>query len=56
MKNISINLPYPYEKGIQLLIKKKICNNRSEAIRKAIEEFLQDTSLFLKELNGGICQ
>ncbi len=41
MKNITINIPYIYEKNIQKLIEMKLIANRSEAIRTALREFLQ---------------
>ncbi len=39
-KKISISIPEIYEEVLQKLIKQKIILNRSEAIRKAIREFL----------------
>ena len=41
MKNITINIPYNYERNIQKLIEMKLIPNRSEAVRTAIREFLQ---------------
>jgi len=41
MKNITINLPACYDKNIQLLISKRIVSSRSDAIRQALQEFLQ---------------
>lgn len=41
MKNITINLPYQYDKKIQWLIRNKLIASRSEAIRTALREFLQ---------------
>ena len=40
MVNITINLPYIYDENIQKLIKMKVTNSRSEAIRTALREFL----------------
>lgn len=42
LKNITINLPDQYDKVILKLITKKITPSRSEAIRTALREFLQD--------------
>ena len=42
MKNITINIPDIYDKNIQYLISKKIIASRSEAIRVALKEFLQN--------------
>ena len=52
MKNITINLPGIYDKNIQKLIKEKILPSRSEAIRRAIGEFLnQEYNTNLELLN-----
>ena len=40
MKNITINIPETYDKGIQKLIAMKLIASRSEAIRIALREFL----------------
>ena len=40
MRNITINIPEPYEKKIQELIGKKLLASRSEAIRLALRDFL----------------
>ena len=50
MVNISINLPQIYDDNIQKLIKMKILPSRSEAIRTAIREFLQEEYNNLKLL------
>ena len=42
MKNITINIPDIYDKKIQWLIKRKIMPSRSEAIRTALREFLNN--------------
>ena len=42
MKNITINIPDNYDKNIQWLIKNKLIASRSEAIRTALREFLQN--------------
>ena len=42
LKNITINIPNCYDKGIQKLIKMKLVASRSEAIRLAIKSFLQN--------------
>ncbi|MGV9204739.1 MAG: ribbon-helix-helix domain-containing protein [Promethearchaeia archaeon] len=42
MKNISISLPSIYLKNIQKLIDMNLMPNRSEAVRTAIREFLQE--------------
>jgi Arc/MetJ-type ribon-helix-helix transcriptional regulator len=41
MRNITINIPNIYEDNIQELIEKELVASRSEAIRTAIREFLQ---------------
>ena len=40
MKNITINIPNNFEKNIQWLISKKIVASRSDAVRRALKEFL----------------
>jgi len=50
MQNITINIPEIYDKNIQKLIKNKIVPNRSEAIRNAVREFLQNEFENLKLL------
>ncbi len=40
MRNITINLPYLYDRNIQWLISNKLIANRSEAVRIALKEFL----------------
>ena len=40
MKNITINLPCSYDENIQFLITKKIVASRSDAVRRALKEFL----------------
>ena len=42
MKNITINIPDIYDKNIQWLISKKLTVSRSEAIRTALREFLNN--------------
>ena len=42
MKNITINLPEIYEKNIQKLIRLKLIPSRSEAIRTAVREYLNN--------------
>lgn len=42
LKNITINIPNIYDKGIQKLIKMKLVASRSEAIRLAVKSFLQN--------------
>jgi metal-responsive CopG/Arc/MetJ family transcriptional regulator len=42
MQNITINVPELYLKNIQKLIDLNLVANRSEAIRTAIREYLQD--------------
>ena len=42
MVNITINIPHLYDENIQKLIEMKIVPSRSEAIRIALREYLQD--------------
>ena len=42
MKNITINIPDCFDENIQWLIKNKLIASRSEAIRTALREFLQN--------------
>ena len=42
MRNITINIPECYDKNIQKLIKLKIVPSRSEAIRTALREFIEN--------------
>ena len=42
MKNITINIPDVYYTNIQKLIRENIVPSRSEAVRTAIREFLQN--------------
>lgn len=42
MVNITINIPHLYDENIQKLIAMKIVPSRSEAIRIALREYLQD--------------
>ncbi|MBD3253588.1 MAG: ribbon-helix-helix protein, CopG family [Candidatus Lokiarchaeota archaeon] len=42
MKNITINLPDIYVDKIQWLIEHKLIANRSEAVRNAIREWLEE--------------
>jgi Arc/MetJ-type ribon-helix-helix transcriptional regulator len=42
LRNITINLPDQYDEVIQKLIHLKLIPSRSEAIRTALREFLQD--------------
>jgi Arc/MetJ-type ribon-helix-helix transcriptional regulator len=51
MVNITINIPENYDINIQKLIKMKIIPSRSEGIRTAIREFLQNEQKNLKLLN-----
>ncbi|TFG12060.1 MAG: hypothetical protein EU531_10930 [Promethearchaeota archaeon] len=41
MKNITINIPTNYDKNIQWLISKGLVASRSQAIRLALGEFLE---------------
>lgn len=50
MRIITINLPEKYLVAIQILIDLKIYPNRSEAIRKALKEFLHAESIMSDEL------
>ena len=50
MQNITINIPEIYDENIQKLIKAKVVPSRSEAIRIAIREFLQNEFENLKLL------
>lgn len=50
MQNITINIPELYDENIQKLIKNKVVPSRSEAIRIAIREFLQNEFENLKLL------
>ena len=40
MKNITINIPDLFDKNIKFLMTKKIVASRSDAIRRALKEFL----------------
>ena len=40
MKNITINIPDLYDKNIKFLMAKKIVASRSDAVRRALKEFL----------------
>ena len=40
MKNITINIPDWYDKNIKFLMAKKIVASRSDAVRRALKEFL----------------
>lgn len=42
MRNITINIPECYDKNIQKLIELKIVPSRSEAIRTALREFIEN--------------
>jgi metal-responsive CopG/Arc/MetJ family transcriptional regulator len=42
MVNITINIPHLYDENIHKLIDMKIVPSRSEAIRIALREYLQD--------------
>ena len=42
MKNITINIPHIYDKAIQKLIVMKLVPSRSEAVRIALLEYLQE--------------
>jgi len=42
MKNITIHIPYLYDEDIQKLIDLKIVPSRSEAVRIALREYLQE--------------
>jgi len=42
MKNITINIPHIYDKAIQKLIAMKLVPSRSEAVRIALLEYLQE--------------
>ena len=48
--NITINLPYIYDKAIKKLIDMKVINSRSEGIRQALREFLHREYGILKLL------
>lgn len=51
MKIITINLPEKYLDAIQILNDFKVIPSRSEAIRRALEEFLKTELNFYFELN-----
>lgn len=52
MMNITINIPNNYDNNIQKLIKMKLIPSRSEAVRRALGEFLnKEYSKNLKLLN-----
>lgn len=42
MRNITINIPEIFDDNIQKLIQMKVVANRSEALRFALREFLQN--------------
>lgn len=46
MRNATINIPYSYDEGIQLLIKAKLVPSRSEAIRIATREIIRRNHKF----------
>jgi len=50
MENITINYPELYDENIQKLIKLNVVPNKSEAIRIAIKEFLNNEFENLKKL------
>jgi Arc/MetJ-type ribon-helix-helix transcriptional regulator len=50
MRNITINIPDIYDKNIQKLIEMRLIASRSEAIRTALREFLQNEFENLKLL------
>jgi Arc/MetJ-type ribon-helix-helix transcriptional regulator len=50
MRIITINLPEPYLEAIQLLQDFGIYPSRSEAIRKALKDFLGDELIFFQDL------
>jgi Arc/MetJ-type ribon-helix-helix transcriptional regulator len=50
MQNITINIPELYDENIQKLIRMKVVSSRSEAVRIAIREFLQNEFENLKLL------
>jgi len=57
MKNITINIPDIYDKNIQWLISKRLIASRSEAIRTALREFLdqeynKNLELLSERING----
>ena len=53
MKIITINLPEKYLKGIQILQDLGVYPSRSEAIRTALREFLEDEIEFYITLEDG---
>lgn len=53
MINITINLANIYDENIQKLIKLKIVPNRSETIRMALREFLEQEQANTKLLGYG---
>jgi Arc/MetJ-type ribon-helix-helix transcriptional regulator len=50
--NITINLPLKYLDGIELLVLAGLFNSRSEAIRAAVHDFLQEEIGFAQFLGG----
>lgn len=50
MRNITINIPNLYDKNIQKLIDMRLTASRSEAIRTALREYLQNEFENLKLL------
>lgn len=53
MKIITINLPLAYFKALQILQDLGIYPSRSEAIRYALREFLEDELMFQESIEDG---
>jgi metal-responsive CopG/Arc/MetJ family transcriptional regulator len=49
-KNITINIPESFDIGIDLLIKAKLIESRSEGVRNAVKEFFKEDKRFIKSL------
>lgn len=51
LKNITINIPIKYDDFIMHMVFKETYSSRSEIIRRAIYEFLNNELLFMKDLD-----
>lgn len=52
IKNITINIPNEYDDNIKKLIKAKIVDSRSKAIREAVKSFIVKETEFRKKLKS----
>lgn len=54
LKNITINIPDCYDVAIQDLIEAKKVPSRSEAIRRALKDFIRSEISMINDLNNRI--